>query len=111
MGWAITACTTFSKFFIQMAAENAAAAEEDKWDVLPQDLESFHEDDIQIYEQQMKKSGAQSNCRLTLLTNRKECLGNNFAEFNKVKDAYSFTDKSKLEEMLAETDRAYFVKV
>ena len=59
----------------------------------------------------MKKSGAQSNCRLALLTNRKECLGNNFAEFNKVKDAYSFTDKSKLEEMLAETDRAYFVKV
>ena len=45
-----------------------------------------------------------------LLTNRKECLGNNFAEFNKIKDSHSFTDKSELEEILEETDRAYFVK-
>ena len=41
---------------------------------------------------------------MVLLTNRKECLGNNFTEFNKIKDAYSLTDKSEFEEMLAETD-------
>ena len=74
MGWAITAGTTLNKFFIQKDTENRVEEEEDKWDVLSQDLESFHEDDIQIYEQQMKKSGTESNCHLTLLTNRKEWL-------------------------------------
>ena len=85
--------------------ENTEGGDEDKWEVLSQNLESFHQDDIQDYEQQMKKFGTQSNCHLSLLTNRKECFGNNFVEFNKIKDVYSFTDKSELEEMFAETDR------
>ena len=97
--------TTLNKFFIQKSVENTEVGDEDKWEVLSQNLESFHQDDIQDYEQQMKKFGTQSNCHLSLLTNRKECFGNNFVEFNKIKDVYSFTDKSELEEMFAETDR------
>ncbi len=46
MGWAITAGASLSKFFLQKAAENAAAAKEDEWEVMPQDLDSFHEDTI-----------------------------------------------------------------
>ena len=47
MVWEITSGTTLSKFFIEKTPKNTVSVEEDNWEVLSQDLESFHEDDIQ----------------------------------------------------------------